>query len=197
MATRWQTDSSLGSQACAAELMAALEGYEAPSVSGLEKTESLLVASDHCEESGFLDMAQSLRTIADTLGQKVVVDLADQQNFGGLVVPWPGTGVLYTNQVGGTYCARPKEEGLYVPVWEPTSGSGDSLEDSWSEALFPSTVTTWLEENNFEDWFESWEDAARGGEAWIPVRLTEEGAHRFGVLGLVGVPSYFTYENSD
>jgi hypothetical protein len=48
------------------------------------------------------------------MSSKPVISLYGLEGLG-LVVPYP-SGVLYTNQTGGTTCAHPVEEGVFVPL---------------------------------------------------------------------------------
>lgn len=46
-------------------------------------------------------------------GDKVVVELLGVRNFYGVIIESP-TGVIYTNQCGGTACTHPEAEGFLV-----------------------------------------------------------------------------------
>jgi len=57
-------------------------------------------------------------------------------DFFGIIVPG-ATGVLYTNQVGGTSCAHPKLEGTYYPLWLDSMNDVFSIPQGvlWSPSL--------------------------------------------------------------
>jgi hypothetical protein len=52
--------------------------------------------------------------VAAAMSSKPVISLYGLEGLG-LVVPYP-SGILYTNQTGGTTCAQPVEEGVFVPL---------------------------------------------------------------------------------
>jgi hypothetical protein len=58
---------------------------------------------------------------------KPVIRLYDSTSLG-LIVHYP-SGVLYTNQVGGTNCLQPQTEGVYVPLFDEVVNQEQQLYD--------------------------------------------------------------------
>jgi hypothetical protein len=78
------------------------------------------------------------------------------------------TGVRWTNQAGGTACAHPEAEGIFLPL--PTYLSEASLEilrDRWH--VETEHVAKFLAAKKLDDVLEP--SAGVGGEAWVPVRI--------------------------
>ena len=110
------------------------------------------------------------------------------------------TGVLYTNQVGGTACLNPEVEGFLVPLtgWEPDYN--DPMLDRVSVGNYP------LDPNAMHRMFERLEVASLFdlrhdldteelvAEAWIPVRV-RPGDHI--LKDFAGQKAILTYTNSD
>ncbi len=76
------------------------------------------------------DLRQRLR--AAFPAEKPVVELARDFPFYGIVIEAP-TGVLYTNQCGGTACVHPKIEGylMLIDFFDTEHGAGAELEGYW------------------------------------------------------------------
>ena len=119
------------------------------------------------------------------------IELTLEQDFLGLIYPC-SSGFYWRNQVGGTQCAYPRLEGIYVPLpdagprvdenpmydWYVTS------EESYQERALP-IIQKFLATSEFlSEWFkplESWAEVPEYtpkfvAEAWVPVRCVE-GSH--------------------
>jgi hypothetical protein len=131
----------------------------------------------------------------------------------GLVVPC-ASGVYWSNQCGGTYCAHPKTEGIYVPlpasVWQPNvHRDNDPLLDYWvygsdpEEELAPArkALAELLAKTGLAEFFEPWDFPLYWGEAWVPVTVKADQPERFPGLPfldqLKGRNAFLTYPNSD
>lgn len=144
---------------------------------------------------------------------KILIDFACT-DVCGLLVEHP-TGVLWSNQTGGTACAHPECEGFYVPLgraqmfadveypfesqWWLTSAELEKV-DSWCvkpydrEAVqawidsVPDLATVLKPRDSYEGWW---------GENWIPVRV-RDGLSQFDCLsGLGNKLAILTMQNSD
>lgn len=111
------------------------------------------------------------------------------------VILLQASGVLWTNQVGGTACAHPKARGIYVPIGNPELMGVEWLVNRYRERLGDVRVEAMAALRAFgvEEILE-----LRPGlvsEAWVPVRV------RRGVpqpwRQFEGCPGIFTYPNSD
>lgn len=121
------------------------------------------------------------------------------------------TGVVYSNQVGGTGCCHPSIEGFFVPldVGAPDE-TNDPLYDTYLDPYTRADMdkaTALIALLGLEGELEApapreCPEGQKIGEAWVPVKVKEDGSgsltSRFGVLhdlrGRVGV---LTYPNSD
>lgn len=124
----------------------------------------------------------------------------DNPHFLGLILPEP-SGYLWTNQVGGTMCAHPDLEGIFIPLpaeWKAAEIADPLFNVYPNESDGPGAVAKFLEA------YEHLNNALLPApdfypefcEAWIPVQvraglensLLEPFAGRLGIL---------TYSNSD
>lgn len=144
------------------------------------------------------------------MSDKPLISLAcNNRDYVGIIFRGP-TGVLYSNQVGGTSCCHPSVEGFFVPL---SVGVPDEEFDPLLD-IYPDPYTRadvdkvtaliallGLEEDLVAPAPGECEDQEIG-EAWVPVKVREDGcgrhSSRFGALhnlrGRVGV---LTYPNSD
>ena len=111
----------------------------------------------------------------------MIIKLWDIGNFSGIIVPLK-TGVIWTNQVGGTYCGHPELEGIFLPA----VGEIDddlSLSDLYQETYDLNLVQRFLNIWGLEDLFipanpddlsEALGPAAILAEAWVPLRINPE-----------------------
>lgn len=141
----------------------------------------------------------------------------------GLVVP-AKTGIVWTNQTGGTHCAHPTMEGFFVPLHNPdfpSCAADDPLVDGWWKAVGPDEVAegpSWhqpvdvgaikslLDKSPWAGIFKP-DPTYVGywGEAWVPVIINcspkVEGVFSSGIIPLLGDLSgrsaILTYPNSD
>ena len=110
---------------------------------------------------------------------KVLVDLLDLElAYAAFIVEKPGTGVVYTNQVGGNACAHPEVEGYCVPSLPSIVEAPEWMRNWYGEVGEGSGITykrvqDWLDRDVFfvptvsldkERWTQS-------GEAWIWVKV--------------------------
>ena len=140
--------------------------------------------------------------------EKILIELWSLSGFTGIIVP-AKTGIVYTNQCGGTMCSHPKQEGFYVPLrdcepWE------DPLIDSWERKYRPNLVREFL--SGFNAPMEAleeheWDSLVKSntlgcdswGEAWIPVRIVQSTTeYDYPELrSIYGRVVIITYQNSD
>lgn len=141
------------------------------------------------------------------------------QNFVGLILK-ADTGVVYSNQCGGTMCAHPTQEGLFVPLFNYRDENwADPFYDLWfTESHEPdrpvysvSKVMELLENIGLDTALEPTDPATVEvcGEAWVPVRIrndvkevmgsmTGKYSRNYEVLrDLGGYEAILTYQNSD
>lgn len=132
----------------------------------------------------------------------------------GLIVLMP-SGVIFSNQTGGTMCAHPDAEGIYVPLyltggrWPPV----DQLTDVWNRhwGRYDGKLARKLIEHlgfkhileavkDEEKILPAWVDLQGWGEAWVPVRIKELKAdepHGELLKDFSGHYAILTYVNSD
>jgi len=143
-----------------------------------------------------------------------IVDLSILESpFFGLVVRSYGTGVSYTNQVGGTACAHPQIEGFFVPLCEnllPESARevvrdfyfprGDIREFATMPRDFLEAIDPGMgDESKLSHLFDIRNIRDRRilfAEAWVPVRVKPKPSEHF-LCGLSGRFGYLTWDNSD
>jgi hypothetical protein len=114
----------------------------------------------------------------------------------GLIVSSP-TGVVYTNQCGGTCCSHPELEGFYVPLSTNEPESPDPLYDMWGDYEWhESDATQFLRDNDLFEYFKL-DDTYEGniGEAWVPVIILKN--DNSALQDLEGMHGVITYQNSD
>lgn len=133
-----------------------------------------------------------------------VIDLIDFEGAGLVVLA--KTGFAYSNQAGGTCCAHPMAEGVFVPLPDVAVIFGEMEDvirnvygritdaDGWAHSEDVATVAgmlktacSYLELDT--DYDGPW------GEAWIPVRIVAPIDHD--MEWLVGKRAILTYKNSD
>ena len=131
------------------------------------------------------------------------VDLTYREDdFIGIIFPMQ-SGVLWTNQAGGTCCSFQKLEGIYVPLPREHytfNTTKDPLKDLVSHYQ-QSLVKAFLDATRLAQFFGPVApfDGIRLLEAWVPVRLTSS-LGEFTDLGLAdwnGAWGIITYPNSD
>jgi len=146
------------------------------------------------------------------------IDLLDAHVFG-FIIPMP-TGIVWTTQVGGTYCGHPEIEGLLIPSefhgYNPMSSSLPGIQDFYetdyegylkvaqaARALFlkeTHEALNYLQELSKEE-FECLPNSARvGAEAWVPFLLLGKKHHRMLPLELEAFECQIviaTWRNSD
>ena len=130
----------------------------------------------------------------------------------GIVFPMP-TGISWTNQTGGTACAQPTEEGVFLPLWGgyvddvfPAS-SKNPLVDRWDDGpVDVPSVQGYLDRLGAIGRCLTPDSGFSGqwGEAWIPVVVnTLDGLRRAdrpcraALSAFAGRHGFFTTDNSD
>jgi hypothetical protein len=138
----------------------------------------------------------------------MILDLSCIENeFFGLILLDPTSDFIIMNQCGGTTCAQPMVNGLYVPLptnWRPNV---DPLLDYWEDDYDPELVAKYLNGmNGISDIFEPMTDFLAcyeimkekkfsWGEAWIPITIV---SNNFDILkGANNKQAILTYDNSD
>ena len=108
------------------------------------------------------------------------------------------TGIRWTNQAGGTACAHPEVEGIFLPLPTYAEASLEILRDRWH--VETEHVAKFLAAEELDDVLEP--SAGVGGEAWVPVRikaqvtdLPPEWARN--LLPFAGSLGFLVYLNSD
>lgn len=166
---------------------------------------------------------RAVRRLGIELGPpRTLVELWDAPDLGlyvlGLIVERK-SGVLWTNQTGGTYCAHPTLEGVYLPLAELHPKHGvykDPVQNYWhvpnpsiDDTDFLSRVHTAMNDLicHFElHWWLELRDKSNEphGEAWIPVRIRRaEEIHAdapetpLALRPFLGGQGVLTYPNSD
>lgn len=136
------------------------------------------------------------------------VELWGLSNFLGAIVPAP-TGVVWTNQTGGTSCQHPEVEGYYLPLPNLLGSSDEArlVNVGWGDGAYDTTlVQNFLEVNELTGLFEPAPDTRFPlHEAWVPVRIKTvlasipTCASFVDVLlqGHRGCEAILVYENSD
>lgn len=142
---------------------------------------------------------------------KLRVDLFNLGDFAGLIISAP-TGVIYTNQTGGTHCCQEQLEGFFVPLTlfsdeDPLEGYSEHLMrpaplDSVRRAKLMELAQQRIAAMSLAKDLEALDIEASPTqsirEAWIPVLVKQrpdmmlaELAHLAGHVGIL------TYQNSD
>jgi hypothetical protein len=88
---------------------------------------------------------------------KVTVELYDVVNLSGIIVP-RNTGIVWENQAGGTACAHPKLEGVFVPLacFMPWGNEiPDPLLDHVGSRYISKLVDKFLDATDLRSWFRS------------------------------------------
>lgn len=148
----------------------------------------------------------------------ITVDLDDLSGMGdadrgdGLVFPWPST-VVWTRQAGGTACAHPACEGIYVPLpvadvlpfayelrpdWGLSAARDacqlDEVDAAFAAARYPLVVDRRrLDPRAGQNY----------GEAWLPVLVVDRPgcfpaeSPRAALRGFLNSPAILTWPNSD
>jgi hypothetical protein len=142
------------------------------------------------------------------------VELWDSNQLLGVIYPCQ-SGVEYTNQVGGTACAHPKIEGVFIPLpqyWFDFDTVKDPLEGFWHptggrEDMMVGLIQKLLDENdllklNFRaPTLQELKEKPYVAEAWVPlVCITDRNSYKAGSELLGAFKDfwvYLTYPNSD
>lgn len=145
---------------------------------------------------------------------KILIDMhAMGREAAGIIVPAP-TGVIYSNQVGGTRCAHPELEGFFIPwplrrfeKWahplHDFYGCDDGVDVPAEECIL--WVRAWLNEVRIDHRVEclTAEEYVSFGqilaEAWAPVRIAASSRWRCAPWqeALAGRIVIYTWQNSD
>lgn len=136
--------------------------------------------------------------MSERILKKVELWMFDHESFFGMIVPCH-TGIIWTNQCGGTSCTHPEQEGIFVPLpgfWIPDL---EDLTDLWSTASHTEQISVWL--NASEELSQAFEaldhnPLAALGEAWVPVRVVNKGNETI-LAPFVNDIVILTYANSD
>lgn len=143
------------------------------------------------------------------------INLMMNNEFLALIIPYK-TGVIFSNQCGGTMCAQVETEGILIPLpgTGPEQTDQDGIYDYWTreydreaiqkmiealdleELIMPIPIDDTLIDSVHENELESW------GEAWIPVKIQnfEFNTNHQSACSLEqfrGEKAYLTYQNSD
>lgn len=150
------------------------------------------------------------------VGDEIKIELWDQHDLCGVIFP-EMSGVHWTNQCGGTACAHPSLEGIYVPVGVGRDPREDKILYDYYGAGYDAELVQefldwllvkWLEpipEGRGEELFV--DNLVSGPvlplyEAWVPVLVNDEvkdiTSHAPKTMELfAGKIGVFTYYNSD
>ena len=118
----------------------------------------------------------------------------------GLIIRMP-TGVIYTNQCGGTHCAHPEVEGALLPL--SVEVVEDPLYDWWGTHCRPEDARHMLRGLKLDDWLRFDQEYIHPwGEAWIPTLIRDDIPPDALYPGdelrqFAGFRAIFTYPNSD
>jgi len=133
------------------------------------------------------------------------IELWNLNSFMGVIVPME-TGVVYTNQTGGTGCYHPEVEGLFIPLNSHDARRRilkDPLLDAWTDwavDISPKRIKLFLEVFELEHIFSAPKELPEGswGEAWVPVVIRKNRNEYTELLGaFVNKTVILTYPNSD
>jgi len=145
-----------------------------------------------------------------------IIDLTCFEDHFGVGIIFPAkTGFTFSNQVGGTYCAHPTLEGIYIPL-RPFDSDLDLKEDPLqdhkkktyedSHAEMIQEFLSWAELDKFLKVpskldFDLAIPNSYLAEAWVPVQVKSVPPHQFGngavLENLVGKIGILTCQNSD
>jgi hypothetical protein len=122
----------------------------------------------------------------------------------GVIVPLK-TGVVWSNQTGGTCCAHPELEGIYVPLkpWDDALTDVDPFYDRWGQPYSPALVLAFLSNFGLDQWLEPTQppEHEANGEAWVWAKVrtitTDEWLLPEILRPLSGMLCVVTYPNSD
>jgi hypothetical protein len=139
-----------------------------------------------------------------------LVELWAHEELFGLIVLVP-SGVVFCNQTGGTMCAHPKAEGIYLPLLHGHASSPQKLIDLWRHAwkeYTPELIGQSLRDVRLDHILEpvspadqlSFPQLDSWGEAWVPVKIkaADKYSENEAVLhAFAGQFAILTYGNSD
>ena len=143
------------------------------------------------------------------MSTRKTVQLLDCHSYFAMLVP-AQTGVFWTNQCGGTLCAHPEIEALYVPLPLQLKPLRDPIKDAWWAGRFPydargqADVAGFLARVSIGTFRAATPEEAestgqRGfGEAWVPAVVASDLTDFPGLLQeFIGKVVILTYRNSD
>jgi hypothetical protein len=110
------------------------------------------------------------------------------------------SGIVWTNQSGGTTCADPEVEGIFVPLFSSLREETlITLTDRWhAETKY---VKQFLEAEELNDVLEPADKTVIGGEAWVPVlirtNLDDVPCWAENLKPFAGSSGFLVYQNSD
>jgi hypothetical protein len=111
------------------------------------------------------------------------------------------TGIRWTNQAGGTTCAHPEAEGIFIPLPPFLESSLEILRDRWHlDASDIKYVRRFLTAEELDRVME-YDPTMMGGEAWVPVRIlpaiNEAPTWANSLKPFAGCNGFIVYQNSD
>lgn len=134
--------------------------------------------------------------------ERITTELYMIDDIMGVIIECPSN-IVWSNQTGGTCCAHPEVEGIYVPLRIGTPPETDILYDIGYMEYDPKLVTQWLADNALDHFFEarkSFSDKYKTfGEAWVPVKIFGKEKVRLDphLRPFAGMDAIITYTNSD
>lgn len=119
------------------------------------------------------------------------VELWDVEGLCGIIIECK-SGIIWNNQAGGTACAQPEVEGIFVPL---SPYRLVNLVDAWPGLR--RHIDEALEDAGIDDAFEAREYDGQCGEAWVPVAVKDCERTRELLGAFIGMPGFLVYQNSD
>jgi hypothetical protein len=166
----------------------------------------------NCPACGYTEAAvrDAVRRLA---GGYTKVELWAVDDLFGVIIP-ALTGIIWSNQVGGTACDHPEVEGIFVPLL----GKGalgernDPLFEHWKEPPTSPLIERWIAAHGFSASFQTPRKAdlvemaadypdlppsAFAAEAWVPLIIKTGRDFPQQLAPFVGKLCFATYGNSD
>jgi hypothetical protein len=146
-----------------------------------KKCDSRFVESGECPYCQRDALAYKLDELQKFATKPPVVELWDQGegDWLGIIIPLK-SGVVLTNQVGGTACFHPSVEGIYLPLPPTYEQKDDPLYERTFEVYVPEMVQIFLDKQEMNHQFmpldkvDAKQFSSSGtqlAEAWVPVRI--------------------------
>lgn len=132
----------------------------------------------------------------------------ESSGWSALIIPCQ-TGIVWSNQVGGTACGHPEMEGILLPlsghheVVDRLPSGRLIMENQCHEVYDAGVVSALLSSMRLDDLLEPLPvdkqtgEFAKMSEAWVPVRIRDEKFYDVHLVPFVGRVCILTYPNSD